>query len=117
MAIGNSKSTIDDGADKAYLSIPDSEVVVPIAIDSFLRKKLKDQTLIDCEDSVKEFAKCTEDKFLSVIWECKEAQQKMKDCLQAHTTPERLMELKREWINQKKKILYEKKMRDEQLNK
>ncbi|GAM21108.1 hypothetical protein SAMD00019534_042830 [Acytostelium subglobosum LB1] len=110
----NSKDNSNIG-DEPYLSIPDSEIVVPLAIDSFLRKKLKEQTLVDCEVPVKEFARCTEDKLLSVIWECKELQQKMKDCLSAHTTPERLMELKREWINHTKKKMYEKKMKDEVL--
>eukprot|EP01133_Synstelium_polycarpum_P005920 gene5920-6852_t len=42
--------------------------------------------MVDCEGPVKEFAKCTEDKLFSVIWECKEAQQKMKECLQAKET-------------------------------
>ncbi|EGG24772.1 hypothetical protein DFA_03016 [Cavenderia fasciculata] len=112
----NNKKTGQDNVEKdmGYMSIPDSEIIVPNAIDSYLRKKLKDQTLTDCESSVREFARCTEDKLFSVIWECKEQQQKMRECLTSHTTPERLQALKREWIDHTKQKIWELKKQHEQ---
>ncbi|KYQ91230.1 hypothetical protein DLAC_08158 [Tieghemostelium lacteum] len=98
--------------DREYLKIPDSEIVVPSAVDSYLRQKLKEQTLKDCAPQVAAFAKCTEDKYFSVIWECKELQQLMKNCLVEQTTSDRLISMKREWINSAKKKIYEKRQKD-----
>eukprot|EP01132_Coremiostelium_polycephalum_P001177 gene1177-1489_t len=100
--------------DEKYLEIPDSEVHMPMAIDSYLRQKLKEQTLKDCAEFVKEFALCSQDKYFSVVWKCREEQQKMKDCLVEQTTSDRLAKLKRDWINDAKKKMYLARMQQEQ---
>ncbi|EGC28491.1 hypothetical protein DICPUDRAFT_160085 [Dictyostelium purpureum] len=97
--------------DKKYLEIPDSDIVLPAAVDSYLRQKLKTQSLEACGDSVGKFAECSKDKYISVVWECRELQQLMKNCLSDYTTKEKLVELKREWIDASKKKLYEKRQK------
>ncbi|KAN0035334.1 hypothetical protein ACTA71_004599 [Dictyostelium dimigraforme] len=106
------QSTLDP-EDKKYLEIPDSEVVLPAAVDSYLRHKLKDQSLKACQNQVAAFADCSKDKYISVVWECRELQQLMKNCLVEYTTSERLIDMKREWIDASKKRIYEKKLQKE----
>ncbi|KAM9981345.1 hypothetical protein ACTFIY_003665 [Dictyostelium cf. discoideum] len=106
------QSTLDP-EDKKYLEIPDSEVVLPAAVDSYLRQKLKDQSLKECSSHVAAFADCSKDKYISVVWECRELQQLMKNCLIEYTTSERLIGMKREWVDASKKRIYEKRLQKE----
>ncbi|KAF2069258.1 hypothetical protein CYY_009428 [Polysphondylium violaceum] len=104
----------DSFEDKRYLEIPDSEIVLPAAIDSYLRQKLKDESLKNCGPQVAAFAECSKDKLFSVIWECRELQELMKNCLIDYTTSDKLKEMKRDWIDSAKKRIYEQRLKKQE---
>eukprot|EP01147_Barroeca_monosierra_P000647 gene647-3956_t len=80
--------------DDDYLRHVEKDVIIP--------KMVKEAAKMACADVVREFEDCARGRSLSVIFKCREQNQKLKDCFLAHSTQEHY-EIQRQIFLEKRK--------------
>lgn len=66
-----------------------------------LMKSTKAKAMKECDPVVKKFAECSQGRTISVVWACKDEYKAVRDCMKIHLNPERLEELRAEYIHQR----------------
>mmetsp|Transcript_21163 Transcript_21163/g.35494 ORF Transcript_21163/g.35494 Transcript_21163/m.35494 type:complete len:90 (-) Transcript_21163:321-590(-) len=82
----------------------DSEV--PMKAEEALRSLMKTDALKKCDAACREYAECSHDRTITVVWACREQFAALNDCLKQQTTDEVLMEYKKKWVQEGKPYRY-----------
>ena len=67
-------------------------------VEEQLTKQMLRQAREACMPVYSEFAKCSEGKLVSLLWDCKHQNEAYKQCLQQHASEAELERRKREWV-------------------
>ncbi|KAG8754943.1 hypothetical protein FRC14_004495 [Serendipita sp. 396] len=66
-----------------------------------LMKSTKAKALKECDSLVRAFAECAMGRTFSVAWKCRTEHKAVQGCMQSYLNPERLEELRKEYIHQR----------------
>lgn len=94
-------------------------IQLPQVYEEGLRKKLNRWAQIKCKEEIGAFVNCSKDKFLNVIWECKDLNNVMNSCLHKYTSEWYMGQLRHKYLTgelQKKKKVNDKEEKNEDLN-
>mmetsp|Transcript_10192 Transcript_10192/g.21255 ORF Transcript_10192/g.21255 Transcript_10192/m.21255 type:complete len:95 (+) Transcript_10192:137-421(+) len=75
-----------------------ADLEVPMKAEEALRSMMKADALKKCRDFCKDYAECSRDRTVSVIWACSDQFSALNSCLKTHTTKEVLEDYKKKWV-------------------
>ncbi|CAL5218585.1 g279 [Coccomyxa viridis] len=80
------------------MSVVNPEKNVPRKVEEALLYRLKQHAMKQCKDRAEAYAQCCTPRVFSAVWACREDFRELNECLQKHTNPLQLNELKRRWL-------------------
>ncbi|CAK0772354.1 hypothetical protein CVIRNUC_003954 [Coccomyxa viridis] len=80
------------------MSAVNPEKNVPSKVEEALLFRLKQHAMRQCKKQAEAYAQCCGSRVFSAVWACRQDLRDLNSCLNQHTNPLQLNELKRRWL-------------------
>lgn len=88
----------EEVADDKEHKLEDLRGRIPILAEEALRNRLRNYALKKCANEMKSFGECSRNKFISVVWECREKQRALNNCVNSYSSEHNLNLLRHAYL-------------------